>query len=814
MNGRKKEELLQQGREQVAQPAGKKVREIGNQLENYYEKDATNHENTLNMMGKLGNEFKDNSLGIERMTTFADLTEDHDVAIVLGIFRKYCEENDYYGNSEEIRDFVKKIGNAERIASFRKTVSYEDIKKAEDKAEASKLLIELISVCNSLARNMYNEDIYNKICKNLTISESDLECTRKYISENMGNYELSKWEKMLLGQTEKTDDVPDSRDNGGLSDSDENVQDQGRIGGVCTDSIDPTRSLQKDVAKITDSDIREIVNKYADKICGNLKRDNKEWEKLFTDSGYNNIAMPSVCAIFKSGMKKMIVTTCAVYYTGYTDKNKNWTIRYADLKEVKFYQKEKALSLQSDEKYTINWKKDFENLAEMFDEIREKGQYPQSDRYIVLQNMKRINRIRYVAVTYYIMKKSQCDDFEIFRIASKYKVEEDWEVIVNLISDDESYKKTIQELMTSQELMYSQKTVAISLITDVCGSYLYAEDDYGVSMPIKRSFDELETYLKCDNNKNDSKEIISLTIEASIKEKELLENRITFAEYAKTIENLSAIVGAVGIFGVAYTFAWGPLWMVFMSFMPGIGQIVAAAVAGGLLIKKTMDKKVKDKVKDADLKKQKIYAYACEYAYAQKACERIGNYETARKLKENRKRLFEKADISFSVLVPNTENDLIVRIYESLVNGLEGHSSWESYSQLSEKTILLLKDILGDLAEGNGIHFSEKDIVGIYKEKSWDDDYAYMKNSLSLKCIVFCRKGLLFKYIDKARYVRYVDIESVKTYYGDDLQDISLWIQPEELVFVLNSYDYEIPVIYETFLKLLDIVKEECTVYS
>ncbi len=728
--------------------------------------------------------------------------------IVLGIFRKYCEENGYCENSEEIRDFVKKIGDAERIASFWKTASYEDIKKVEDKEEASKLLFELISLSNFLVGNMYDEDIYNKICKNLTVSQSDLDDIREYISENVGNYELSKWEELLLGQTDKTDDVPDSHD------SDEKVQYQGRVEAIRVDSVDSGKPLQKDSAKMMDSDIHEIVNKYADKISGNMKRDNKEWEKIIIDSGHNNIAMPSVCAIFKSGMKKMIVTTCAVYYTDYVDKNKNWTIRYADLKEVGFDKKKKTLSLQTDEKYTINWKKDFENLAEMFGEIQEKDQYPQSDRYIALQNMERINRIRYVAIAHYIMKKTQCDDFEVFRLASQNKVEGDWDVIVGLISDDAGYKKNIQELMASQELMYSQKTVAVSLIKDVCGSYLYAkqQDSYELSISIKRSFDELKTYLKCDDNKNDPDEIISSTIEVAIKEKQFLENKIPLAEYAKTIENLAAVVGAVGIFGVAYAFAWGPLLMVFMSFMPGIGQIAAAAVAGGLLIKKTLNKTTDKKAKETDMKKRKIYAYTCEYAYAQKACERIGDYETARKLKENRKRLFEKANISFSVRVPNAESDLMARIRELLVNELEGHSSWETYFQLSEKTLLLLKDIFRDVAEGNGVRFSEKDIVGIYKEKSWDDDYTYMKNSLSCKCIVFCREGLLFKYIDEARYVRYVDIESVDTV-GDDLQRVSLWIQPKELAFVFSS-DYDLSVIYKIFSKLFDIVKDGCTVYS
>ena len=115
MNGRQKEALLQQGREQVAKPLEEKVREIGNTVKDWGDKATSDIEFVLDAVGEFVTEYKDDSLGIERMTTFADLTEDHDVTIVLGIFRKYCEENGYCRNSEEIHNFIKKIGDAERI---------------------------------------------------------------------------------------------------------------------------------------------------------------------------------------------------------------------------------------------------------------------------------------------------------------------------------------------------------------------------------------------------------------------------------------------------------------------------------------------------------------------------------------------------------------------------------------------------------------------------------------------------------------------------------------------------------------------------
>ncbi len=84
MNGRQKEELLQQGREQVAKPLAEKFREIGNTVKDWSDKATSNIEHVQDMVGEVVTEYKDDSLGIERMTTFADLEEDHDVTNVYG----------------------------------------------------------------------------------------------------------------------------------------------------------------------------------------------------------------------------------------------------------------------------------------------------------------------------------------------------------------------------------------------------------------------------------------------------------------------------------------------------------------------------------------------------------------------------------------------------------------------------------------------------------------------------------------------------------------------------------------------------------
>lgn len=334
MNGRKKEELLQQGREQVAQPVVKKMREIGNQWENYHEKDASNHENTLNMMGKLGTEFKDDSLGIERMTTFTDLTEDHDVAIVLGIFRKYCEENDYCGNSEEIRDFVKKIGNAERIASFWEIVSYEDVEQAEDKLEVSRLLFELISVCNSLSGNSYDKDIYKDICEKLNLSQRQMNFIGEWISLNFKNYETSKWAELLLGLIDKIDNVPDSYGDSGLSDSGENAKAQA--------NYETSELCQKedysDIKKLVRDGVEIIMQQKENGILGWIGKKTEEKETLsrrekvflFIRKHNSRIAFDAAVEYLQLQKGEILFTTSGIHVV-FKDAKEVKHVKYADI---------------------------------------------------------------------------------------------------------------------------------------------------------------------------------------------------------------------------------------------------------------------------------------------------------------------------------------------------------------------------------------------------------------------------------------------------------------------------------------------------
>ncbi len=350
MNGKKEEKLIQSGREQVAKPVAKKIRQIGNELENYVERTANDSELVLDIVYESVAEKKDESLGIERMTTFADLEEDHDVAIVLGIFRKYCNENGYYENSEEIFDFVKKIGAAERIASYRVTVSYGDIEKAEDKDKASEVLFELISLCNSLFG--YNEDIYNEICKNLIISQNDLESIRKYINGNVKNYELSKWAEMLLGQTDRTDNIPDAHDSSGLLDSDGNAQCQRESENFKSSSANNANDgTNESNSEENYSTIREMISEIVGGMMKQNKKDvnnknennkkiilpiknnkNEDNEKIYSFiQKYNShIAFDAAIEYVKLSNAEILFTTCGMNVAFKGQKGLT-NIKYADI---------------------------------------------------------------------------------------------------------------------------------------------------------------------------------------------------------------------------------------------------------------------------------------------------------------------------------------------------------------------------------------------------------------------------------------------------------------------------------------------------
>ena len=97
---------------------------------------------------------------------------------------------------------IPNIANLNGFDKISAAVVRQSMHFASDKYCTEGLPIPLLSTINPQRAQELIEKGWNsqelKFCKNLTISQSDLECIRKYISENIGNYEVSKCGEMLL----------------------------------------------------------------------------------------------------------------------------------------------------------------------------------------------------------------------------------------------------------------------------------------------------------------------------------------------------------------------------------------------------------------------------------------------------------------------------------------------------------------------------------------------------------------------------------------------------------------------------------------
>ena len=198
MKNNEREELLNKGRHQVADPTAKKLNEIANGISDTLENFLETAEGTLDLQKEMAVEIKNKELRVNSIVTFEDLTEDHDVLIVLEVVKKYCQRNSFL-DDDIIVEFLRGINNAARIYSTSDTsIGFEDIAKLEDKEIGSKLILEIICVINSLSETDYKYDVFEELEDELTVSGKEKRSIIEHFSETTNLYSLRKWVSLFL----------------------------------------------------------------------------------------------------------------------------------------------------------------------------------------------------------------------------------------------------------------------------------------------------------------------------------------------------------------------------------------------------------------------------------------------------------------------------------------------------------------------------------------------------------------------------------------------------------------------------------------
>ena len=199
-NMSKREELINQGRHQIADPMAKKMEQLKDGADNVLSStiNAVDRQNT--MLKQVVTEGKDKSLGIKRLTSFADLSEEHDIDIVHKVLDKYCVSAIAEMN-QTTKQFRIGLNESKRFFDYNNSLdsSYEFLlAELEDKEIASRLLFEIISLYNCFVDGDYDKEEYENLLAELIISQKERNNIKHCIEACYLDYSISKWIEILL----------------------------------------------------------------------------------------------------------------------------------------------------------------------------------------------------------------------------------------------------------------------------------------------------------------------------------------------------------------------------------------------------------------------------------------------------------------------------------------------------------------------------------------------------------------------------------------------------------------------------------------
>lgn len=199
-NMSKREELINQGRHQIADPMAKKMGQLKEGAQTVLSDTISAVDRQNIMLRQVVTEGKDKSLGIKRLVSFADLSEDHDIDIVHKILDKYCTCGITEMN-QEIRDIRKGLNETKRFVDCHNSVnnSYEFLfGELEDQEIASRLLFEIITLCNCFLGGRYNREEYRDLVEEMIISQKERNNIEEYIEGCYLDYSINKWIEIFI----------------------------------------------------------------------------------------------------------------------------------------------------------------------------------------------------------------------------------------------------------------------------------------------------------------------------------------------------------------------------------------------------------------------------------------------------------------------------------------------------------------------------------------------------------------------------------------------------------------------------------------
>ena len=199
------EKIRNEGRHEIADPLGRKLEDISKATDLLGRDVQSFKEENLNYLERMVSESKDNAFGIKRFVTFNDIPEEHDRLIVVELTKRYCFDADILEN-ESVSAFIKEINQNSDINTLKGTrIRYKSLLETEDPNLVSELLLELICMCNALAKQAMEPEILDEIIDYLEIAPAKRSSIVENVTENAKLYSVRQLSD-FVSRNSKDDD--------------------------------------------------------------------------------------------------------------------------------------------------------------------------------------------------------------------------------------------------------------------------------------------------------------------------------------------------------------------------------------------------------------------------------------------------------------------------------------------------------------------------------------------------------------------------------------------------------------------------------
>jgi hypothetical protein len=228
--------------------------------------------------------------------------------------------------NEQVRNFLQGLDEWMTMGA---DISYDSIADVEDKEEVSKIVLEIICLCEGFCEIREDTQTLKVLSNYLTISDNEKDQIKKYFRTNSSDHTLEKWiEYFSVGYKEPENDYQESETTANYNaNEDFGEEDYSGIRSLVSNEVNKIMQQHQAHGKL---------GAFIDKQVASLQKTKEENIISFIQKSNKNIAFETVIEYMAISKAEILFTTCGMYiaskdgkelkHVRYADKDTKWQI--------------------------------------------------------------------------------------------------------------------------------------------------------------------------------------------------------------------------------------------------------------------------------------------------------------------------------------------------------------------------------------------------------------------------------------------------------------------------------------------------------